>query len=272
MVPGILGKKIGMTQIFEEDGKRIPVTVVEAGPCQVQAIRGKDKDGYNAVQLGYDDTKENRVKKPQREYLKSKNLKFKKFVREFRVTDEPDVKIGDQVTNKMFQKGDFIDVIGISKGKGFQGVVKRHGFAGGNASHGGHSMLRRPGSIGQSSYPSRVYKGMKMPGHMGQDRVTVQNIEVVDVDAENNTLILKGALPGASGTYLIIRFALKKPIAPRLEPEVEEVVEEVQEVEKPEAEKQEAKNQEAPKQEKAEEAPAAEGEDNTKENKEEGKE
>lgn len=214
MIPGILGKKIGMTQVFEEDGGRVPVTVIEVGPCLVQAIKSPEKDGYNAVQLGYDDTKEKRVKKPQREYLKARNLKFKRFVREIRCDEAPEVKVGDEITNEIFQKGDFLDISGISKGKGFQGGVKRHGWAGGKATHGSMSH-RAPGSIGASAYPSRVFKGHAMPGHMGSNRVTVQNVEVVDVDTEKNTVAVRGAIPGASGTYLIIRYAKKKPVAPR---------------------------------------------------------
>ena len=228
MISGMLAKKLGMTQVFKEDGVRVPVTVLEAGPCQVQAIKAEGTDGYNAVQLGYDDTKESRVKKPQREYLKAKGLTPKRFVKEIRSEEASEVKVGDNVTNSMFQKGDFVDITGVSKGKGFQGVVKRHGFSGGNASHGGHNMLRRPGSIGQSSYPSRVFKGMKMPGHMGVDQITVQNVEVIEVNVEDNTVVVKGAVPGSIGTYLVIKYAKKKPLAEREEPVEPEVEEEVQ--------------------------------------------
>ncbi len=224
MVPGILGKKLGMTQIFDGEGKKTPITLLEVGPCTVQAVRTEAKDGYCAVQLGYDDTKEKRVKKPQRAYLKAKSLPAKKMVREIRCTEDPGVEIGSEITNSMIQVGDYLDITGVSKGKGFQGGVKRHGWAGGNASHGGKSTLRAPGSIGQSSYPSRVFKGMGMPGHMGNQKVTTQNIEVIDVDLENHTVAVKGSVPGSKGTYLMIRYALKKPLAERVaieEPEVE---------------------------------------------------
>lgn len=224
MVPGILGKKIGMTQIFREDGIKVPVTVLEVGPCQVQAVRSGEKDGYNAVQLGYDDVREKRVKKPQRQYLKSKNLANKRFVREIRCAEAPDVKIGDNLTNRMLQVGDFIDVTGVSKGKGFQGGMKRCGWMGGVDTHGSMSH-RAPGSIGASSFPSRVMKGHGGAGQMGNERVTVQNLEVVDVDRENNTVAVKGAVPGAVGTYLIIKYALKKPLAPREEQPEEEAAE-----------------------------------------------
>lgn len=251
MISGMLGKKLGMTQIFEEDGVRVPVTVLEAGPCQVQSVKSEETDGYNAVQLGYEDTKEKRVKKPQREYLKAKNLTPKKFVKEIRSEEAAELKVGDQITNSIFQKGDFVDITGISKGKGFQGVVKRHGFAGSLGSHGGSSMQRRPGSIGQSSYPSRVFKGMKMPGHMGVDQITVQNVEIIEVNLEDNTVIVKGAVPGSNGTYLVIKYAKKKPLAEREEPVEPEV--EVTEEAAPEAEAVQAQETAS-----AEAAPAAE--------------
>ena len=236
MIPGILGKKIGMTQVFNEDGDKIPVTVVEAGPCQVQAVRVDEKDGYNALQMGYDDTKEMRLKKPQREDVKAKKLSPKKFVREIRCSEAPEAKVGDEVTNAIFQKGDYLDIAGVSKGKGFQGGMKRCGWSGGKASHGSMSH-RVPGSIGASAYPSRVFKGHGMPGHMGHVSLTVQNLEVVDVNTEENTMAIKGAIPGGNGTYLVIKYALKKPVAPREEkvepeeeaPEVEPGVPEVQE-------------------------------------------
>ena len=214
MITGILGKKIGMTQVFSEDGKRIPVTVLEVGPCLVQQVKTNKKDGYDAIQLGFGDVKEKSVKKPQREYLKKNKLKPKKFVGEIRCDEAPDIKVGDEVTTAIFQGGDYLDVTGISKGKGFQGGVKRHGWAGGKASHG--SMFHRaPGSMGASSYPSRVHKGHNLPGHMGNEKKTTQNVEVVEVDAVNNALIVKGAIPGSNEGYVIIRYAKKKPLAPR---------------------------------------------------------
>ncbi len=222
MVPGILGKKLGMTQVFDEKGDVIPVTVIEAGPCSVQAVKVADADGgYNSVQLGYDDTKEKRVKKPQREYLKAKKLPAKKFVREIRCSDAPDVKVGDIITNRIIQQGDFLDVTGTSKGKGFQGGMKRCGWYGGVETHGSMSH-RAPGSIGASSYPSKVDKGHGMPGHMGSERRTVQNLKVVSVDTDNNTILVKGAVPGPNGAYIIIRYAKKKPLAERVQAEEEQ--------------------------------------------------
>ena len=265
MIPGILGKKIGMTQVFKEDGDRVSVTVIEAGPCTVQAVKTVDKDGYSALQLGFDETKEMRLNKPQRESLKAKNLKPKKFVREIRTQEEVDVKVGDEVTNSIFQAGDYLDVTGTSKGKGFQGGMKRHGWKGGKETHGSMSH-RAPGSIGQSSYPSRVFKGLGMAGHMGSERVTIQNLEVIDVDKENNTILVEGGVPGVNGTYLILRYANKKPIAERVQEEVpeEETAEEAQAQEETPAEevKEEAlPEEEAPsevKEEAKEEAPKKE--------------
>jgi large subunit ribosomal protein L3 len=220
MIKGILGKKVGMTQIFGEDGERIPVTVLEAGPCTVQQVKTSEKDGYDAVQLGFSDAREKTAKKPQREYLKKNKLTPKRFVKEIRCDQQPDVKVGDEITTGIFQQGDHLDIAGVSKGKGFQGGVKRHGWAGGRASHG--SMFHRaPGSMGASSYPSRVHKGHSLPGHMGHENVTVQNVEVVEVDAESNTLVVRGAVPGPNGSYLVIRYAKKKPLAPRKEKEQE---------------------------------------------------
>jgi len=220
MIPGMLGKKLGMTQVFDADGARIPVTVLEVGPCQVQAVMVGEKDGYNAVQMGYSETSEKRVNKPQREYLKSRKLGPRKFVREIRCEEAPEAKIGDEVTNSIFQVGDYLDVTGVTKGKGFQGGMKRCGWSGGKATHGSMSH-RAPGSIGQSSYPSRVFKGMGMAGQMGNKPMTVQHLKVVDVNTDNNTVAVKGAVPGANGTYLIIRYSKKKPLAPRVQAEAE---------------------------------------------------
>ena len=220
MVPGILGKKIGMTQIFTDDGIKVPVTVIEAGPCQVQAVKTTEKDGYNSVQLGYQDTRESRVNKPQRVYAKAKGLSPKKFVREIRCEEDPGVEVGAEITNKVIQVGDFLDIVGTSKGKGFQGGVRRHGWRGGVDTHGSMSH-RAPGSIGQSSYPSRVFKGLRMAGHMGNAQVTVQNLEVVVVNPEDNTIAVKGAVPGANGTFVIIRYAKKKALAERVSQEEE---------------------------------------------------
>jgi len=229
MVKGILGKKLGMSQIFDEKGDKIPVTVIEAGPCQVQQVKTAEKDGYNAVQLGFEDTRESRTKKPQREYLKRNKLTPKKVVREIRCDEAPEEKTGDMVTIKLFQKGDYLDISGTSKGKGFQGGMKRCGWAGGKESHGSMSH-RVPGSIGASSYPSKVDKGHPGPGHLGNGKVTVQNVEIIDVDTESNLIVVKGAIPGANGNYITIRFAKKKPFAERV------IVEEEQQAEEEKAE------------------------------------
>ncbi len=214
MIQGILGRKIGMTQVFEQDGTRVSVTVIEVGPCQVQSVKTIAKDGYNSFQLGFGDTKEIRVKKPQRCYLKAKNLKPKKFVREIRWSENSDIKMGNEISNSIFQAGDFLDITGISKGKGFQGGMKRCGWYGGPATHGSMSH-RAPGSIGASSFPSRVFKGHGMPGHMGSRKTTVQNLRIMEVNTDNNTIAVKGAIPGSNGTYLIVKYAKKKNIAPR---------------------------------------------------------
>lgn len=199
---GIIGKKVGMTQIFSGDGRAIPVTVIEAGPCCVLQVRTLEKDGYEAVSVGFSEIKKVRkLNKPIFGVFKKAGVKPCRVIREFRMGD---LKVGDIVTVEMFNKGDIVDVSGISKGKGFQGVMKRHHFAGGPGSHG--SMFNRaPGSIGASSFPSRVWKNQGLPGHMGSERVTVKNITVVDVRPEQNLLLVKGAVPGATGSYLEIR-------------------------------------------------------------------
>ncbi|MBD3426042.1 MAG: 50S ribosomal protein L3 [Candidatus Omnitrophica bacterium] len=248
MVPGILGKKIGMSQIFTEDGVRVPVTVLEAGPCSVQAIKTKEKDGYDSVQMGYDNTKEHRLKKPQRAYIKAKKLKPMKFVREIRCEGDPEVKIGDVITNKIVQNGDYLDITGVSKGKGFQGGMKRWGWSGGKQTHGSMSH-RAPGSIGQSSNPSRVFKGMGMAGHMGSQTKTVQNLRVLDVNTENNTISVEGSVPGANGTYLVIRYAKKKPLAERVQQEEPEAEQQEQQPEAATQKQQEKKEEKAQPQE-----------------------
>ena len=204
-VEGIIGKKVGMTQVFSDDGKALPVTVIQAGPCVVVQRKSKDKDGYSAVQLGLvEGRKVKRVGKAMRGHFDKAGLPPCKVLRELRVEDGDAVKVGDKVSVESFAPGDTVDVIGVSKGKGFQGVVKRHHFRGGDATHG--SMFHRaPGGIGASAYPSRVLKGMRAAGHMGSDRVTARNLTVVRVDAENNLLVIKGAVPGAGGGYLVIR-------------------------------------------------------------------
>ncbi|MEK7271861.1 MAG: 50S ribosomal protein L3 [Nitrospirota bacterium] len=201
---GISGKKIGMTQVFLQNGYLIPVTVIEVGPCKVVQLKTAEKDGYTAVQIGFDEIKkEKNVPKGRLGHFKKVSLPPYRFLREVKL-DGLDVAVGNDVTVDIFNKGDKVSVTGISKGKGFQGVMKRHNYSGGPGSHG--SMFNRaPGSIGSSSYPSRVWKNKGLPGHMGSEKTTTKNIEVVDVKKEQNLLIVKGAVPGANGGYLIIR-------------------------------------------------------------------
>lgn len=198
---GILGRKVGMTQIFTEDGRIVPVTVVEAGPCWVVQVRTKEKDGYEAVQLGFQEVKkEKNITKPVLGIFKKAGIPPCRVLREFRMAG---FNVGDKVTVEIFSKGEVVNVSGISKGKGFQGVMKRHNFAGGPDSHG--SMFNRaPGSIGASSFPSRVWKGKGMAGHMGNERVTVKNLTIVDVIPEQNLLLIKGAVPGSENGILEI--------------------------------------------------------------------
>jgi large subunit ribosomal protein L3 len=208
MSPGILGKKIGMTQIFQPDGQAVPVTLLKAGPCMVTQRKTPTTDGYDAVQLGLVEfVKPNRLNKPSAGHLKKAGVEGAKFMREFRLAaGSDDYKAGDQVLVDQFKPKDKVDVIGISKGRGFAGLVKRHHFRGGAGSHG--SMFHRaPGSIGASSFPSRVLPGMRMAGHMGHAQVTVRNLEVVTVDAEDNVLAVKGAVPGPNGSYVVVRRA-----------------------------------------------------------------
>ena len=198
---GLIGKKIGMTSVFSAEGKNIPCTVIEAGPCVVTQIKTVEKDGYAAVQLAYDEKKEKQTSKSLLgHFAKANTTPMRKLV-EFSLDGE--FNLGDTVTVESFVEGDWIDVSGVSKGKGFQGVVKRHGFAGvGGATHGQHNRLRAPGSLGASSYPSRVFKGMRMAGRMGGDNVKVLNLRVLKVIPENNLILVKGSIPGAKGSYL----------------------------------------------------------------------
>ena len=199
---GLIGKKIGMTSIFDENGKNIPCTVIEAGPCLVTQVRTKEVDGYEALQLGFDDKKT--VNKAAEGHAKKAGTVAKRKVVEFRGYNE-DYKLGDSVTVEHFREGEFVDIAGTSKGKGFQGVVKRHGFGGvGQATHGQHNRLRAPGSIGAASYPARVFKGMKMAGRMGGERVKVENLKVLKVVADKNLLVVKGCVPGSKNSYVII--------------------------------------------------------------------
>ena len=202
---GIIGKKIGMTSIFDEAGKNIPCTVVQAGPCTVTQVRTEEVDGYSAIQLGFDDKKESRSSKAEIGHFKKAGTTPKYKLVEFDEFEQ-EVKLGDIIDVTTFAEGEFVDVVGTSKGKGFQGVVKRHGFGGvGQSTHGQHNRLRAPGSIGAGSDPSRVFKGMRMAGRMGGERVTVQNLQVLKVDTEQNLLIIKGSVPGPKNGYLIIK-------------------------------------------------------------------
>ncbi len=204
-MPGILGKKLGMTSIFDENGKQIPCTVIEAGPCAVMQLRTKDQDGYEAVQLGFGVKRLKSTNKPDMGQFKKYNTHPLRLIREFKGFDVSSMKSGDTVTVDMFTAGEKVTVSGTTKGKGFQGVMRRHGFGGvGGATHGQHNRLRAPGSIGSSSYPSRVFRGMRMAGRMGNARVTYKNLTVVRVIPESNLLIVKGAVPGAKQGFLEI--------------------------------------------------------------------
>jgi large subunit ribosomal protein L3 len=203
-MPGLIGKKIGMTSVFSADGKNIPCTVIEAGPCVVTQIKTKEVDGYEAVQLAFDDKKEKNTTKPMLGHFKKAGVSPKAKLVELR-DFEQDLKLGDVLTVDLFEENIFVDITGISKGKGFQGVVKRHGFGGvGDQTHGQHNRLRAPGSLGGSSFPSRVFKGMRMAGRTGGKRVKIENLRVVKVIPENNLLMVKGSVPGPKGSYLII--------------------------------------------------------------------
>ena len=202
---GIIGKKIGMTQVYADDGRAVPVTVIEAGPCVVVQRKSKEKDGYSSIQIGLVERRRvKRVTKAMKGHFDKAGIPPCRVLREFRVDDGAELKVGDKLSVEMFAAGDAVNVTGISKGKGFQGVVKRHHFRGGDATHG--SMFHRaPGSIGASAFPSRVLKGMRGAGHMGQDQVTVRNLKVIRVDGEKNILLLRGAVPGANDGYVVIR-------------------------------------------------------------------
>ena len=202
---GLIGKKIGMTSIFDESGKNVPCTVIEAGPCIVTQVRTEEVDGYKAVQLGFDDKTEKSTTKAAHGHAKKAGTVAKTKVVEFQGFDQ-DLNLGDTIGVDQFEEGEFVDVSGISKGKGFQGVVKRHGFAGvGQATHGQHNRLRAPGSIGAASYPARVFKGMKMAGRMGGEKVKVLNLRVLKVMPEKNLLLVKGCVPGHKNSYVIIQ-------------------------------------------------------------------
>ena len=202
-MPGLIGRKIGMTSVFSADGKNVPCTVIEAGPCVVTQVKTVEKDGYAAVQLGFAEAKEKNTTKPMMGVFKKAGTTPKRHLAEFKFDEEHN--LGDTITVDIFSDAAFVDVVGTSKGKGFQGVMKRHGFGGvGQDTHGQDDRARRPGSIGACSYPAKVFKGMRMAGQMGNDRVTVQNLQVVKVMPENNLLVIKGSVPGYKGSIVLI--------------------------------------------------------------------
>ncbi len=205
-MPGLIGKKIGMTSVFGADGKNLPCTVIEAGPCVVTQIRTVEKDGYAAVQLAYDEISEKHASKPLKGHFEKAGTTPRRKLVEFKADFAQDLKLGDTLTlADVFANTTFVDVVGTSKGKGFQGVVKRHGFAGvGGTTHGQHNRLRHPGSLGACSWPSRVFPGMRMAGHMGDERVKVFNLQVIKLIPENNLIVVKGSVPGAKGSYVIL--------------------------------------------------------------------
>ncbi len=209
MINGIIGKKVGMTQIFKEDGTVVPVTVVSAGPCVVVQKKSKETDGYSALKVGYEDIRESLKNKPDQGQFKKAGVSVKRHLKEFKVDDTAAYEVGQEVKVDIFETGEFVDVTGTSKGKGFQGVIARHGQHRGPMTHGSH-YHRGPGSMGACASPGRVFKGKNLPGHSGVLTTTVQNLEVVKVDAENNILLVKGAIPGAKGGYLTINKSVKK--------------------------------------------------------------
>ena len=203
-MPGLLGKKIGMTSVFSADGKNVPCTVIEVGPCVVTQVKTVETDGYDALQLGFEDKKEKHTTCPMQGHFKKAGVTPKRHLAEFKGFDG-EYKLGDTISVDLFTESDFVDIAGTSKGKGFQGVVKRHGFGVvGQDTHGQHNRLRKPGSIGACSYPAKVFKGMRMAGQMGNERVTVQNLQVLKVIADHNLLLIKGSVPGAKGSILLI--------------------------------------------------------------------
>ena len=204
-MPGLIGKKIGMTSVFGADGKNLPCTVIEAGPCVVTQLRTVEKDGYAAVQLAYDEISEKHASAPLQGHFKKAGTTPKRKLVEFKADFAGELKLGDVVSLEVFENTPYVDVVGTSRGKGFQGVVKRHGFAGvGGQTHGQHNRLRHPGSMGASSWTSRVFPGMRMAGHMGNERVKVENLQVLKLIPESNLIVVKGSVPGAKGSYVIV--------------------------------------------------------------------
>lgn len=209
MISEILGKKIGMTQLFQEDGKLVPITVLQAGPCCVLQVKTREKDGYSALQLGLEDKREKNTPKPAIGHAQKASTAPKRFIREVIYTDSPPFQLGQSLGVEIFAETKKVDITGLNKGKGFQGPMKRWGFAGGPDTH-GSTRHRAPGSIGSNTDPARVWKGKRMAGHMGMERVTVQNLKVVKIDAQKNLLMVKGAVPGVEGSYVIIRKSVKE--------------------------------------------------------------
>ncbi|MGA1193379.1 MAG: 50S ribosomal protein L3 [Kiritimatiellia bacterium] len=207
---GLLGKKVGMTQVFDDKGVHVPVTVIEVGPCVVLQRKNNERDGYEAVQLGFQDQKESRINKPELGHFKKSGATPKRVVREFRVGADEAAKEGDTITAEVFEGVSYVDISGVTKGRGFQGVVKRHGMAGGRASHGGKATLRRGGSIGMRTKPGRVFKNKRMPGHMGHVNITTQNLRIVQVRKDDNAILVEGAVPGPNGGVLVVKKAIKK--------------------------------------------------------------
>ena len=203
-MPGLLGKKIGMTSVFSADGKNVPCTVIEVGPCVVTQIKTADKDGYEAVQLGFTEKKDKHTSAPMAGHFKKAGVAPQRHLAEFKGFDG-EYKLGDSITVDLFTENDFVDIQGVSKGKGYQGVVKRHGFGGvGQSTHGQHNRLRAPGSVGACSYPAKVFKGMRMAGQMGNEKVTIQNLQVIKVMPDHNLLLIKGSIPGCKGSIVLI--------------------------------------------------------------------
>lgn len=206
MTNGLLGKKLGMTQVFDDEGRLIPVTVIEAGPCRVAQVKTRERDGYEAVQLAFGETKERKLSRAALGHLKKAQVPASRWLKEFKKLG--DLKVGQTLKADVFQKGEWVDVEGVSKGKGFQGVIKRHHYRGGPETH-GHMFHRAPGSIGSSAFPSRVWKGKTLPGHMGSERVTVQRLKIIETRPDENLLFVSGAVPGARGGLLIVRKSKK---------------------------------------------------------------
>ncbi len=203
-MPGLLGKKIGMTSVFSADGKNVPCTVIEVGPCVVTQVKTAEKDGYEAMQLGFIEKKDKHTTAPMAGHFKKAGVAPQRHLAEFKGFDG-EYKLGDSITVDLFNENDFVDIQGVSKGKGFQGVVKRHGFGGvGQSTHGQHNRLRAPGSVGACSYPAKVFKGMRMAGQMGNQKVTIQNLQVLKVIADHNLLLIKGSIPGSKGSIVLI--------------------------------------------------------------------